>query len=634
MKPIARLFSILGVLGLLLPLLAACGGAETTPTAGVTLATATTAPAGGAATATSGATGGEAATATTAPASGTATVTTGTTGGATTTTGTTGAATSPAGTTTGKPATTNVLLVHGGSAQATWLRDFNPFHNSPRYPTFNGIHEPLMIYNTLKGEIVPWLATAYQWSADNKTLTFTLRDGVLWSDGQPFSAGDVAFTFNLYRDKPGLAGPGLQGMSASSGYLDTVTATDTKTVVFTFKKVYTPGFYDIILQNIVPEHIWKDVADPVKYTNDNPVGTGPFTQVTVFEAQVYQVDKNPRYWQADKIQVNGLRYPAFPTAQAIQLGLANGQVEWAHAFVPSIQQTFVSKDPANRGYWFPAIGQMVMLDLNTTKKPFDDANVRKAISMAINRQQLVTVAEQGYTHPADVTGLTDAFPQWKVADPRTLGTWTNFDVAQANKMLDDAGLKKGADGIRTLADGTKMKYNLTNVGVFADWTAAAQIIVQNLQAVGIAATIQPFDFPGYLDKVQKGDFDLAMAFSAIGATPFNFYRGVLSAETSADLGKAAIQNYGRYVSAKGQDLLNQFSATTDAGQQKQLANQLQQLYADEAPTVPLWPQPAWFEYNTAHFTGWPTKDNPYAQGEHAGQLFPEQLIVYTMLRPK
>ena len=81
-----------------------------------------------------------------------------------------------------------------------------------------------MIYNTVKGELQPWLATKYEWSADNKTLTFTLRNDVKWSDGQAFTAEDVAYTFNLFKTTDGLQGPGGQAMNGTTAYVDTVTA--------------------------------------------------------------------------------------------------------------------------------------------------------------------------------------------------------------------------------------------------------------------------------------------------------------------------------------------------------------------------------------------------------------------------
>lgn len=85
------------------------------------------------------------------------------------------------------------MLVIGAGAGTTFVRNFNPFAANPMYPTRNGVYEPLMVFNKLKNEIVPWLATGYKWSDDNKTLTLAIREGVKWSDGQPFAASDVAW---------------------------------------------------------------------------------------------------------------------------------------------------------------------------------------------------------------------------------------------------------------------------------------------------------------------------------------------------------------------------------------------------------------------------------------------------------
>lgn len=314
--------------------------------------------------------------------------TTTTTGSSGATTAASGGATTAAGTQAGAGTVATAakgVLTLGNGTTSTFTRNFNPFVSSPLFLTNNTIHEPLMIYNTVKGELMPWLATGYKWSTDNKTLTFTLQNNVKWSDGQPFSAKDVAFTFNLFKTKPGLVGAGLVAMAGDNAYVDSVTAPDDQTVVFTFKQVFTPGLYDLIGQMIVPEHTWKDVADPSKFTNDNPVGTGPFTQVISFQAQAYQVDKNPNYWQSGKPYFQSIRMLAFGSNDTFNLALANGQIDWASTYIPDVEKVYVAKNPANYGYWFPLTGQMVVLALNNTKKPFDDPNVRKAISYALNR---------------------------------------------------------------------------------------------------------------------------------------------------------------------------------------------------------------------------------------------------------
>jgi peptide/nickel transport system substrate-binding protein len=525
-----------------------------------------------------------------------------------------------------------VLVVTQGTP--TFQRNFNPFAASPLEPTRNGLHEPLMVYSYTQGKLLPWLATEYKWSEDNKTLTFTLQDGVKWSDGQPFTAADVAFTFNLLKSTPGLQGPGLQAVNPNTGYVDAVTAPDDKTITFTFKTVFTPGLYDIVQQNIVPEHIWKVIADPVKATNENPVGTGPFTQISSFQAQVYQVDKNPNYWQAGKPLIQGLRFRGFAGNDPQGLALTDDQVDWSGAFVPDIETTVIAKNP-NAKYWFPQFGGITNLTPNTTKKPLDDANVRKAISMALNREQIITVAVSDYTKVPDVTGLSDAYAQYKAADPTQLGTWTTPNPEQANQLLDAAGLKQGAGGKRTLPDGTAWQPKVTAVNGFTDWIAAAQIVVQNLQEVGIDAVLETIDTPIWVERRQKGDFDLLFNLSTVGpGTPYASYRDSMSKRTSAPTGTAATGNYGRFVSAEADTLLNEFAATSDLAKQKEIAAQLQKIFADQAPFIPLWPNPNYFIYSTSRFQGWPSAENPYAVGTPNQTNNPERILLITTVAPK
>jgi peptide/nickel transport system substrate-binding protein len=512
--------------------------------------------------------------------------------------------------------------------QATWVRNFNPFVADRRWPTREGIYEPLMVYNTIKGELVPWLGTEYTWNDDNTKLTFTTRDDVQWSDGTPFTAKDVVFTFITFRDKTGLQGPG----SNTWEYLENVTAPNDTTVEFTFKKVFTVGLYDIATQVIVAEHIWKSVDDPVKFANENPVGTGPFTEVPVFQNQIYEVHRNPNYWQEGKPYIQGFRFPSYPGNDQANLATINGENDWAGNFIPDIENTLVAKDPENNHYWFPATGADVMLYLNTTKAPFDNVDVRKAISMAINREQIVQVAMFDYTHPADATGMSDAFDKWRNAEAVEAGKpWMTLNVEQANQMLDAAGLKAGADGIRTLADGTPMTYDINVVSGWTDWVSACQIMAQNLKAVGINVSVKTYDFSAWLDRVQKGEFDMSIGWSAQGATPLNFYRGQMSATKARPVGEAGEENWHRFVSEEADTLLDQFALTSDFEEQKQIAAQLQTLFVENAPALPLFPGPQWYEYNTARFEGFPNAENPYVIGSTYAA---ESILVMTEVKPK
>jgi peptide/nickel transport system substrate-binding protein len=513
----------------------------------------------------------------------------------------------------------------------SWIRTFNPLldQDSSVWPTQGGIYEPMLIYNTMTSEIVPWLATAWEFSDDNTTINFTLRDGVNWSDGEPFTSKDVKFTFDLLMEHEGLAG--TEGVRGVLPFVESVEAPDEKTVAVTFKQVYTPGLYDIGEQVIVPEHIWKDVDDPVTFTNETPVGTGPFTEIGAFQPQYYEILKNPNYWQEGKPYIDGFRAPLYPNNDSANLALVSGELDMASNFVPDIENVYVAKNPEHFHYWFPAVGTTVHLYANTTKAPWDDPNVRKALSMAIDRDQIVTVAMYDYTHPSDGTGLSDAYDTWRSEEAVTAGAeWVTRDVAKANELLDAAGLTRQGD-TRVLPDGTPMTYDINVVSGWSDWVSTVQIIAQNLEEIGITAQVQTYDFAAYIDSLQKGEYDLSISWSAGGPTPFGFYRGIMSTVTVPPVGEVSAENFGRYGNEEADALLEQFAATSDQAEQQEVANQLQMIYAENAPAIPLFPGPNWGEFNTMRFIDFPSEENPYAK--LAGYENPERLIQLTTIKP-
>jgi peptide/nickel transport system substrate-binding protein len=520
------------------------------------------------------------------------------------------------------------LMVTGDEQQSTWIRNFNPLlpqNSSNRWPTINGIYEPLFIYTIMNGEIVPWLATEWTWNEDNTVLTFKTREGVQWSDGTPFTAEDVAFTFNLFLENDAIPG---NGGAVVAPYLASVEAVDETTVEFTFSEVYTIGLYDIGAQMIVPKHIFEG-EDVLQFTNENPVGTGPFTEVARFENQVWELHRNPSYWQEGKPYFQGFQLPAYPSNDAFNLATTNGENDWAGNFIPDVENTFVAKDPENFHYWFPPFGNVTHLYLNTTVAPFDNVDVRKAVSMAINREQVVSIAMYDYTHPADTTGMSDVFNAIKDEEAANAG-WATYDVDAANEMLDAAGLTMDGD-VRVMEDGTPMEFNLNVVSGWTDWVQGADIIAQNLADIGFKVTVQPFEVATWQTNVQNGDFTMSYGWSSQGATPLNFYRGVMSTNTWREIGTSAGENWHRFKLEEADQLLEDFAATSDVEEQTAIAVELQKLYAEHAPAVPLFPGPMWGEYNTTRFEGFPNEDDPYA-------LLPvwsaERLLVMTTVTGK
>ncbi len=520
------------------------------------------------------------------------------------------------------------LLTCNNEQQATWIRNFNPLlseNASNRWPTLFGIYEPLFVWNTIKAEAVPWLAKEWSFSEDNLTLTMTIQDGVVWSDGTPFTANDVAFTWNLLKDNESLPGNGAR---TALPRLASIEATDDATVVFTFSEVFTIAQYEIGGQVIVPEHIFSTVEDPTTFTNEEPVGTGPFTEVARFEAQIFELHANPNYWQEGKPAIPGLRLPAFPSNDAIQLAALNGEVDWHANFIPDIENVYVAKDPDHHNYWFPPTGAVVHLYLNNDVAPFDDVVVRKAVSLAINRDQICEIAMYGYTHPADSTGLSDAFESWKDATARDAG-WVTFDPDQANAMLDEAGYAMDGD-VRKSPDGTAFEFELNVVSGWSDWVQSCEIMARNLGEIGFKVTVQPYDQTTWQTRVQNGEFSMSIGWSSQGATVFNFYRGCMATETKKPVGESGTENWHRFASEQADTLLAAFAATSDEAEQKDIANQLQAIYAENAPAVPLFPGPQWGEFNTSRFTGFPSEDDPYAiLSTYAG----ERGLVLTTITP-
>lgn len=501
------------------------------------------------------------------------------------------------------------VLVVLPSQSATWIRNFNPFLSSQsRWPAVGGIYEPLLIYNAATGDYVPWLAESYEFSEDNLTLRFQLRKGVEWSDGKPFTARDVIFTFELVKKHKAL------DQNALWSKLRAVEQKGEHEVLVHFQEPFVPALFFVGESPIVAEHIWKDVSDPITFRDETPVGTGPFTEVGSFKTQVYEMRKNPRYWQKGKPKIDALRVPAFPGNEQASLALLRGEIDWAALFIPAIDRIFVEKNPEHHGYQFARVEGTVMLYPNHLRGPLGDVRVRKAISHAIDRELIVRIAMQGYTEPADATGLSDLYAKYK--DPTVLtegGDFTIYDPEKAARLLDEAGLRLGTGKFRTLPDGSPWNLDISCVVGWSDWIIAGQIITKNLRALGINATLRTYDFGAYYQRLQTGDFDVAISWSTTGGPSlYTYYQRQMSTETVLPLGESAAHNWQRFGSPEADRLLAELARTSDFEEEKRLSRELQLEFVRHAPALPLFPGPAWGEYVSTRITGFPTQENPYA----------------------
>jgi peptide/nickel transport system substrate-binding protein len=539
--------------------------------------------------------------------------------------GSTASSNSTGSSSTGKASTSSELTIDNENG-ALWTCQFNPYNQGVSFLTVGFDYESLAYVNPLQnGKTTPMLATSWTWGAGNKSLTFNIRQGVTWSDGQPFTAADVAFTFNMIHKTAGLDILGIWSV------LSSVTASG-NTVVMDFKTPAVPYFYYIADQvPIVPAHIWSKVANPATYPNTHPVSTGPFV-MSKCTPQNITYTANPHYWQPGEPKISKIDYPAYTSNNTANEDLANGQAQWGSQFIPGIQAFYLSKSP-NYHYWFPPTVNQTLIP-NLTDPQLKNVLVREAISYAINRSQVSTIGEDGYWPPANQTGIvTPTFTS--VQDQAAVSQWgTAYDPAKAKALLKQAGYHLGSDGVMVNAAGQRLAFTVVNNSGFSDWVASVQVIQQNLAAVGISVTprnlsANDFDNDLYTGKFQLGYYDQQI----FGPSPWYELNNWLNSANTAPVGQTAGSNYERYSNPATDALLNQYTATaaSDTATQQSILNKIQEVMVTQVPIIPVVEAVDWFQYDSGSFSGWPTASNPYAQP--AAYNYPDNEQVLLNLSP-
>ena len=499
------------------------------------------------------------------------------------------------------------VLTIDNESGALWQCDFNPYNGSVNGQSFGILYEPLVYDNLLNDKKTPILASDYKWSSDNKTLTFTIRSGVTWSDGQPFSADDVLFTFNLLKQHPEL------DLQSDWTVLSSVDKQGSDKIVMTFSQPAVPNFYQIAGQTaIVPQHIWSAYSDPTTQKVDKPVGSGPFT-MSACTGQNIQFTRNPNYWQKGLPHLQTVNYPAFLDNDPANAFLAAGQAQWGGQYIPNIDTYYVAKDPQHNHYWFPPIDN-INIWFNLTLPPLDNKLVRQAIAYSINRNDVSKKGESGYEPAGNQTGvLSPTFDSW--IDKSQADKYAyKFNPTKAASLLQQAGYTKGGDGIYADSSGHKLSFSIIDIAGYTDWVASVQVIQDNLKQVGIELKADNLDSQAYFDKLFNGDFQLAYGSvnTSPGPSPYYELRNTLHSGTTAPIGQSAAGNYERYHNSSVDSLLDSFGATTDTGKQHDIMKQVEAAMLEDVPVIPVTEGVAWYQYSTRDFGGWPTQNDPYA----------------------
>jgi peptide/nickel transport system substrate-binding protein len=444
--------------------------------------------------------------------------------------------------------------------------------------------------------VIPGLAEKTTVSPDGNTITYSLRRGVLWHDGQPFSADDVVFTLSLIKNK---------NLSQYAQWLidmTNVTAPDPNTVTVTFKKpqAFDPG----LAIPILPQHIWKGMSASAiqKFANAHPVGTGPFTFVSWQKGQTVTINRNDKFWGAKPAAATVI-WVLFQNEDVMAQALRAGEVDILTEVPPTIWDglkgasgvTPVSVD----GFSFHHIGINVSTNPKSGgNKLLQDVTVRQALSLAVDRNQLVAIALAGHGKPGSVL-LPPAFGEYFLDIPAE--QQLNNNPTKANEILDAGGYsKKNSAGVRLAPNGKPLEFRLIAIESTTVDVRAAQIFVDAAQKAGIKLDLQTMDENTLGSVVYNSDapnWDIFVWGWDSGVNDPDYLLGV---PLSSQIGG----NNDVYYANKTYDgLYAQQSAELDKTKRVDLVHQMQQMYYENCAYIIMWYQ-AKLQAYTHKWTGW------------------------------
>lgn len=510
--------------------------------------------------------------------------------GTTTTAATTGAAAAPR--TVTKP-TADQLRIAIAVDEST-LTPFSYVTGYPGQNLLSLVYDSLYIFDP-NFQPKPWLATGFKVSPDGKQYTVSLRDKVQWQDGKPLVAEDVKMTYELMQKAPGNAwAAGVNGIAS-------IEAPDPQTVIFNLKTA-NPEFVlrPLAVTPILPKHIWGAVKpEEAKTFTGGKVGSGPYKLVDYQAETLYRFQANPTYW-AGKPTVNELIMPVIKDPNTIFSSLRSNQIDSStRALPPELIKDFESSSQTRllRG---PSFGS-TMLQFNASKAPFNQLEVRQAISYAIDNQKLIDTVLLGNALPGN-PGFTHPESPFHNPDVKPL----TYNPAKAKELLDKLGYLPGPDGIR-VANGQPMDFKLLVQSNNPVRVRSAELIRDWLKEIGLKITVQSLDqnsvtalvWPDF--DVKKGrNFDLSMwGWSATTQQSLSSLATLYHSNT--DLGTL---NIGGIKSPKLDSLVEELNATTDLQKRTEVGKRLEVAAAEELPFDTLFYENSAYAFRPGSYDGY------------------------------
>lgn len=510
--------------------------------------------------------------------------------------------------------------------------NFNPFLKSSMPTTHEFIFEPLVIFNTLQNNKPEYrLATHYALDPDLKGIHFTLRRGVKWSDGKPFTADDVLFSFAIAQKYPELDSHGI------NQWVQKIEKRSQYEVYFRLKKPNALVAYTLVLLPIVPEHQWRTVTDYVHFTNPVPVGTGPFTEIHALSDSGYLQCANPVYWQASERHIDCLRYPKVTNNDDFITRIASGEFDWTGSFIPDIERHYASLSPDFQ-YWLPPASNISLMFNFRAQDPevravFSQLAFRRAVSMAIQRQLMIDIATFGQGEPSRfASGMSERFQSWaNPLEAERYRPYMTYNPQLAGDLLAQIQVTdQNNDGWRDLPSGKPLELTIMTPRGWTDFNTTALLASEMLREIGLKVSTIETNFNEFAERFSHADYQLALTNYPQGPTPFKYFDMAFNSAYQAP-------QYPRYAKHYYRDpaidtLLARFPVAPTAKQRLAIIHELSHITASRQITVPLYNTVQFYQYNTRRFTGWFNKDNPVASPLVWPQA-PERLLHVLALRP-
>lgn len=495
------------------------------------------------------------------------------------------------------------LRVWAGS-QTPIEANFNPFSPSVLHAALGPIYEPLFFYNKTADEAPePMLGESFEYNEDGTVITVKLKDGVKWNDGEDFTAEDAAFTFNYepnHRD----------GLISAE-------ATDDSTVVLTYETPqFTNEFQILGTTWMLPEHIWSEVDDYTTFTDEEPVGTGPYVVDKVTDAS-YSVVANDEFRDEGVPAIKKVQYIGIDANQSAQDLLTAGELDWTGMFVPNpdsvtsngvISMLNTPQDPT-------VLYTCSNAELGCAG-PQTDVAVRQALNVAIDRATIKEKAFVGLTGDISPTfALLPRDQKW-VADLANEVSPQSPDAAAAGEILEAAGYTKSGDGFYA-KDGAQLELSLVSVDGWTDYNDAAKLIAEQAAEAGIKVNASTVQWQEFSDARQTGQYQLIMG-GVIGtsvADPFQIYKDWFTGESTSQVGEEVPTgrwNFSRYDNAVVNEAVAAAAATNDEAVKQEAYAAVQAEIVRDLPYIPLVINATQTFFNTKDFTGWPTEEDLYA----------------------